>query len=84
MTLSRDIAIKLGIQLRSGKTIASTPLSNMQLEASSLNHPKFAAAVAAKINKRLADYTVRSLTFYKRTKAELVVTCEIRPVDCTN
>lgn len=84
MSLARDIAIQLGTQLRDGTTTASTPLPSSHLEASSLKRPKFVAAVVAKINTRLADYRVNSLTLSRRGSAELVVTCEIRPVDATN
>ncbi len=84
MTLSRDIANKLGSQLRGGTTTASTPLASAHLDASSLKRPKFAAAVVAKINTRLADYRVKSLTLSKLDNVELVITCEIHPVDATN
>jgi hypothetical protein len=84
MSLARDIALKLGSQLRGGTTTASTRLSSVQLESSSLKRPKFAAAVANKINKRLANYTVKSLTLSKRDSTDLVITCEIHPAGATN
>lgn len=84
MSLARDIAIKLGNQLRGGTTIASTPLSSARLQASSLERPKFTRAVAAKINKRLVNYIVKSLTLSEPGNVELVVTCEICPLFSTN
>lgn len=84
MTLSRDIAIKLGSQLRGGTTTASASLTSTDLDTSSLKRPKFAAAVVAKINARLADYRVTSLKLSRLDNVRLVITCEIHPVDATN
>lgn len=84
MSLTRDIAFKLGDQLREDTTTASIPLSSEKLKASSLKHPKFANAIATKLNRRLSDCRVKSLTFSKLGSAELVVTCEIHPVEATN
>jgi hypothetical protein len=79
MSLARDIAIRLGAQLRGGVTVASTPLSNERLNASSLTRSKFAAAVATSIRKRLAHYSIVSLSLSSSDNDKLIVTCEIQP-----